>query len=111
MELNHISHEPYEDSFEEPRPETWAASPIDLYNSEETKRQQLGVMNALAERANQAGIDLKLPAQIASFIVLNTLQRYHHESSLNHQSFSNRLHKVPTDVQNRPIEFASSYFK
>lgn len=103
------SFEYTDDSIEAPRPETWAASPIDLYRNDEIRQQQLSVGRLLVERAEEAGEVLGLSKGLSEAISVSTIQRFHYESTLNLCNYTDRLNEVPEDIDNMSLEFLGSY--
>lgn len=94
-------------SREKPRPETWAASPIDLYGRESVKKQQLRVGNLLMKRAEDACKKLGLGPELTDAIVVSSIQRFHYESTINHCNYSDRLFETPGE--DMELEFPGSY--
>lgn len=89
-----------------PRPDTWAASPIDPFATEEIRASQYKVCNALEQRARKSAKKLGLPADLQEYLAIDTLQRFHYESSLNQQSFNARLVESLEDF---PLELLSAF--
>lgn len=83
-----------------PRPDTWAASPVDIYFDDAVREQQRAVYDRLMERSKIAAELLELPDEVAEFMCVNTAQRFFYESKLNSDSFAKKI--VP--IQEAPME-------
>lgn len=94
-----------EHPYARPRPDTWAASPIGV-DQASVSRHQATLVLTLAERAEHAAHRLKLPKDLRDFLYISVMQRFHHESALNHQSYSQRLNSA---AEGFPLELLSAY--
>lgn len=93
-----------------PRPETWAASAIGIYEREDVRKKQMHLGLMLEQRACEAAEKLDFPGSIKDslndFIVAGVLQRFHHENAMNHTSYSKRL---VCDLSEIPLEMIGAH--
>lgn len=74
-----------------PRPETWAASPLNPYENDEVKEIQRHVYEALEDRTEEAcrsQVHL-MPAELQDILRVTAVQNFHRESSRNYESYCN----------------------